>query len=177
MKNNLKIFMAFLIGVIVSGTVVYAISSGSITFEPNDENWNVSTVEEAINDLYLHTDAALSPTLIWTNPNPTSNFAAQTIEMNLSSYKYIIVLTNPAPTVTYLPRSSAIIPVTETCPTNQARTASTGSGLFRNICATGTGITISAAYTTSNSAQNDRTIPYKIYGIRGELGIDLGLTD
>jgi len=54
MKNNIKLFIGILIGIVLTSTVVYAVNLGAnnISFEPTDENWNVSTVQGALNDLY-----------------------------------------------------------------------------------------------------------------------------
>ena len=53
-KNNLKVVIAFIIGVIISGGVVYAanISASHVTYEPEDEDWEVSDVNSALNYLY-----------------------------------------------------------------------------------------------------------------------------
>ena len=52
LKNNIKLFIGIVIGAVISGISVYALSSNSVAFTPTDTNWNVSTVDEAINDLY-----------------------------------------------------------------------------------------------------------------------------
>ena len=51
-RNNLKLFIGILVGAVISGIGVYAISSNSIEFQPQDNSWNVSTVESALNSLY-----------------------------------------------------------------------------------------------------------------------------
>lgn len=53
--DNMKRYMVgFIAGIILMGTigVVYAASSGAISFAPRDRNWSVSTVEGALNSLY-----------------------------------------------------------------------------------------------------------------------------
>ena len=55
MKSNIKIIFAFIIGMLVSGVVVYAavmIDSKDVLHVPNNQSWNVSTVDEAITDIY-----------------------------------------------------------------------------------------------------------------------------
>ena len=55
MKNNIKIILAFIIGLVVAGSVSLVIAitynASSITFTPIDNTWNVSNVQGAINDL------------------------------------------------------------------------------------------------------------------------------
>ena len=51
-KRNLKLFIGIIVGAIVSGLGVYAITSNSIEFSPQDSGWNVSTVDSALNSLY-----------------------------------------------------------------------------------------------------------------------------
>ena len=51
-KNSI---FTFILGLIIAGTigvVAVNLSANNIDFEPNDENWNVSTVQGALNDLY-----------------------------------------------------------------------------------------------------------------------------
>lgn len=55
MKSDLKIILSFLIGILFSGITVYAATtylSRDVSFTPSDENWKVSNVEDALNDLY-----------------------------------------------------------------------------------------------------------------------------
>ena len=52
-KNNFKLFIGFLIGLILAGGIVYAVvSAGEIEYTTN-KNANIKTVEDALNDLYL----------------------------------------------------------------------------------------------------------------------------
>lgn len=51
-KSNLKLFIGIIVGAVISGISVYALSSNSVGFQPQDNNWSVSTVDEALNDLY-----------------------------------------------------------------------------------------------------------------------------
>ena len=51
-KNSI---FTFILGLIIAGTigvVAVNLSANNIDFDPNDENWNVSTVQGALNDLY-----------------------------------------------------------------------------------------------------------------------------
>ena len=51
-KSNLKLFVGIIVGAVISGIGVYAITSNSIGFQPQDNGWNVSTVDSALNSLY-----------------------------------------------------------------------------------------------------------------------------
>lgn len=53
-RKNIKLFIGIFIGIICSGITVYAANylAKDIAFVPSNNNWKVSNVEEAINDLY-----------------------------------------------------------------------------------------------------------------------------
>ena len=174
-KENLKIVIALVIGIIISGVTVYAVTSSTVVFEPQNNSWNVDTVSDALNDLYNHTDPALTPVLLWTNPNPTSAFAAQTIEMDLSEYKYVIVVAITAPNYDYTPRANVILPVNSDYSGFDIPIGATGGSCRRNLNSSTNGIKISAQLACSGN--NNYVIPYKIYGIKGELGLDLGISE
>ena len=54
MKNNIKIILAFIIGVIVSGASVYAltVASKDITYDNTNSGSDATTVQEAVDELY-----------------------------------------------------------------------------------------------------------------------------
>ena len=72
-----KVFI-FLLGAITFGTIGFVSASiicqsNLIGFEPDDENWNVSTVEEALNDLYTsNTTVATTMTFAYGTPSQSS---------------------------------------------------------------------------------------------------------
>lgn len=55
-KNNLKIIIAFVVGLILSGGIVYAVTSANQISYTTDKNVNIKNVEEALNDLYSNTN-------------------------------------------------------------------------------------------------------------------------
>lgn len=59
MKNNIKLIIGIIIGVLLSGITVYAATylSKDATFSPSDENWNVNNVEDALNELYQNVNS------------------------------------------------------------------------------------------------------------------------
>jgi hypothetical protein len=73
MKNNIKLFIGILIGLVfgvsaaVGATALY--NSSEVGFTPTDSNWNVNNVEDAINDLYSD---KIRPKLIYSNPSNIS---------------------------------------------------------------------------------------------------------
>lgn len=76
-KNNFKIFIGFILGVILSGGIVYAVVSAN-QIEYTREGSNINNVEDALNDLYetkskliLQTDA--TPSDILKNKKAYSN--------------------------------------------------------------------------------------------------------
>lgn len=111
--------------------------------------------------------------LLWTNPNPTSSFPAQTVQIDLSGYDAVIVDAN------YTSSSYAVsvivfkdhLDIQMNAVTNLQTTGSVGYG-NRNVSMTSTGVTFSGGYTKSASstgaatADNARLVPQSIYGLR-----------
>lgn len=89
LKKNIKLFVGIIVGIILSSGVVYAINANSITFNSRNENWDVDNIEDAINELYSM--GTLEKTVLWTNSNPTSNFAEQNVTLsdNINNYRFI----------------------------------------------------------------------------------------
>lgn len=104
--------------------------------------------------------------LLWTNPNPDSNFAAQTVSVNLSGYDFFAIVPIfsvaspniiPMQVFTCDDSTSHVLAIT-------ARSNSNNGG--RLITFSTSGLTFTSA-TYSGSTNNSYAIPYKIYGIRG----------
>ena len=169
LKNRLFIFI--LGGIFFSSIAVFAvttISADKITY--TDKNNVERTVDVVLDDLYDKANGSFSPELLWTNPNPTSSFEEQTISLDLSEYKYIILITRTGAEdeYDYKPRESIIIPINTEY---DYGVSSYGSTLYRTVKATTTGVEF-GRYSESN-----RTIPYKVYGLKDNINLDLGITD
>ena len=105
--------------------------------------------------------------LLWENPSPTSNFLAQTISLDLSSYKYIILNVrldagdgdNEGTNIICLKELTSRI--------NSTRTTLS----YRYVTVTDAGVKFSDARSTntlgsSATVNNNYAIPYRIYGIK-----------
>lgn len=126
--------------------------------------------------LYLDTIASgtgtgvdMKPTidLLWTNSAPTAAFAAQTISMNLASYRWFIVETKYTPSVDTRQYSVAFKGEETVVTNNQARNQT------RHFTFTDSGVTVGAglSHTTYNSTNGDSTqntyiLPIKIFGVK-----------
>lgn len=110
--------------------------------------------------------AGVSMKLLWTNPNPTANFAAQTVALNLSGYDFFaIVPIFSVASPTFIP--AQVFPCDDSqthVMTVTARTNNNNGG--RQITFSVSGLAFGSA-TYSGSTNNSYAIPYKIYGIRG----------
>ena len=114
-------------------------------------------------------------TLLWTNPNPTSNFAAQTILLDLNGYDAVDV-------VTVVSRSSGKMGsyrIFFGAPVSQGLLflGDDATKHARNLTLYTDGITFQNGYyqymTSGSSKTTDagQAIPYKIYGIKLGGGI------
>ena len=52
LKNNLKVIIAFILGLILAGGIVYAATSAKEVTYTTAKNGNIKNVEDALNDLY-----------------------------------------------------------------------------------------------------------------------------
>lgn len=104
-------------------------------------------------------------TLLWTNPNPTSSFAAQTISINLNAYSWFAVhakFSNASPSDLPL----AIFPVDDNDKRIQSAAGGNnrvGSRTFHYDTENKT-MTFDAANYNS-AANNNSVIPLAIYGV------------
>lgn len=102
--------------------------------------------------------------LLWTNPNPDVAFASQTISLDLSEYQYVLIETIYTTTVT----NSEIAIIKNN---SEARIVSLSAKIsYRDATVSNSSIVFGNAsfmntYGTS-STDNERCIPYKIYGIK-----------
>ena len=131
------------------------------------------TINEAISDTVSDETAngsggggGMNMELLWTNPSPTSSFAAQTVSIaNLSDYKYLIIVVKATKSAgTY---QSQIL-----FPSVRHRVVFNGSTLtYRDVDFVANGLDFLAArnqttYGGSTTQNNDLVIPVYIYGIK-----------
>ena len=129
----------------------------------------VSSVNGAAGTVVLDADdvGAMSKwELLWENASPSSAFSAQTISLDLSQYKWILVslrhwVDNTARTIWIVENNNTIHVCTAPSHTFSANPA-------RNITANDTGVTFSAGYNTQNATEMG-AIPVTIYGIKGVM--------
>lgn len=137
-------------------------------------------VLEKLKALTTSTDKKTEINLLWTNPNPTSAFAAKTVSLNLSGYDMVEIAFYQATSQLYTHTKRVLVgcvsdlgAVTtrflETSGTSTSGTWSTS----RQVNVKTTGITFGAGayeYTYNNGnnhvVNNSYTIPLKIYGIK-----------
>lgn len=107
--------------------------------------------------------------LVWTNPNPSANFAPQTIQLVLNGFDAVEIIYKEASGYGgsgTIPRRHNIDGV------STPMFANTNRFMFRNATVSTNGITFSGAsyYTTyggnATAAENGFLVPCKIYGIR-----------
>jgi hypothetical protein len=137
----------------------------------NTTYWTEQTVNQ---DLYsLNTNYANNFKLLWTNPNPTSSFTAQTIRINLNNFKAVLIESKAFKDHSNTLVQSFVgmkgVTLDIYCGgANGAGTSGTVMTSNRNATISATGVSFSSGWyhIVSGSAQDDRhCIPYHIYGI------------
>lgn len=112
----------------------------------------------------------IPPKLLWTNPSPTSAFAAQTISLDLSNFDGVIIEGNSY-------TSSAdkgfreYIKIGETKCGGRLNLSNTAGG-SRPFTVTNTGVSVGNSMA-DEGLNNNMSIPTKIYGVTGQ-NVDLG---
>lgn len=116
-------------------------------------------------------------TLLWTNPNPTSSFSAQTISLDLSKYDSVYVVSRASTSVNMVDSFFASPEknqeqIWEVVDKNDDYIGA------RRLTMTNSGVTFSegvsyALLSTKGGTDNTRCIPTKIYGIKFGGGYNL----
>ena len=160
LKNNFKVIIAFILGLVLAGGIVYAaVSASEIEYK------NGKSVEQALNELYGKTE---SSTLLWENQSPTSTFDAQTIPLNLSGYDYVFIIAERQNNSDDKPRSNLLLKVGEDYTTGHPSVGCTSSIGNRYCWINSTGVEFSTGYWGTGT-DNRVAIPLYIYGIKSNL--------
>ena len=103
---------------------------------------------------------ALSMELLWENASPTSDFVAQTINLNLNEYRFVMVLAGTYDATVLAP--SAVTPIGKN---GYASWANGSLTRVRQFNVTATGIQFMEGYA-DGAAKNNACKPLAIYGIK-----------
>lgn len=112
----------------------------------------------------------LEPVLLWENSNPTAEFAAQTISLDLTNYTGVLIEFNSAndqlflATKSYLSKSDII----NTNYFGAGHSGGTAGAASRNYYINDSGVIFTNAYWLSNIS-NNCLIPTKIYGVKSYM--------
>lgn len=120
---------------------------------------------------YTYNELPLNLDLLWTNPNPSSSFASQTIQLDLSEYEYIGIIYRRSSSSTYQTPIYILGVGTSWYWDDQIG----GYLVERSIQTTSSTVVFgnSSRMTTypngSRTTDNQYQIPYKIYGIKTHI--------
>lgn len=114
------------------------------------------------------------PELLWTNPNPTAAFGAQTVTIDLTAYNGVIIKFRKSNTVSYSIYVPKITITSDNCPAvaNPVGTSWRENGAsYRLVTAiSDSGITFSRGGFADGTAFNDNVLkPLQIYGVKWEI--------
>lgn len=109
----------------------------------------------------------LEPVLLWENSNPSAEFAAQTVSLDLTDYAGVLVEFNSAndqlilATRSYLSKSDKI----NKDHFGAGHVGGSAGGIGRNYSINNSGVVFANAYYLNN-VSNNAMIPTKIYGVK-----------
>ena len=122
------------------------------------------------------------PTLLWTNSAPTSNFAPQTISLDLSVYKSVAIMYKGVTSGTttsiafYSVGDNITIPPDSGSQAGYPTVICAGYGkaksmvsMGRDVNITNAGVIFGSGYVSSNVAGNNYSIPLYIWGIKAQI--------
>lgn len=116
-------------------------------------------------EMWAELDGKLEMELLWENASPTSNFAAQTVSLDLSGCDAVLVEYRLMTSTVFV--VSAFVKIGTSVFAN-ATSATSGTHFQRVTEAKTNGVVFDGAYNASNSAANNSVmIPQTIYGIKG----------
>lgn len=88
-----KIMLGTLIGIILSGGIVYAAvtyKAGDISYESSDTNWEVNNVNDAINSLYDNIQNSTKKALVFTSsPVDMTQYTDRWAELTTADFKAV----------------------------------------------------------------------------------------
>lgn len=144
---------------------VGALSGTDATLTQAGKAADAKATGDALNQ--LKTDLGLE--LLWTNASPGSLFDPQTINLNLSNYKYLFILSELANTVNITTCNILLINETKNC-LYGGNSTDDGGVVFRFVSASSNSVIFyDGGYlnTTGYSINsNNLCIPVKIYGVK-----------
>lgn len=168
-----------------TGTVVLGKSDVGLGSVDNVQQYSVSnpppypvtSVNGQTGDVVITPGGSFSPTLLWTNSNLLSSFAAQTIPLDLTDYSFIIIEYGVNEVGLIL---TAMFPVPTLPPPAGYSSYNSLEGWYisgangrmsqRSLQITTSGVAFSGgvrfdAYNSSNTSDDTRCLPYRIWGI------------
>lgn len=130
---------------------------------------SVENLAKSTDEKIRQLKADLGLELLWTNASPTSQFEPQTINLSLTDYKYLFVLTELANTVFTTACNIVLINDAKYC-LYGGNSTDDGGAVFRFVTASSTGLTFydGGYLNTTGYSINTNTlcIPIKIYGVK-----------
>jgi len=116
---------------------------------------------------------------LWTNPDPSATFAAQSITLPNDDYDFLLILANFSNTVTDT-QATAILAKSQGTYLNGSHTGGSAFGVARRWIKhdSDTSLIVEDAYsaTSSSAAQtitNGRIIPVAVYGLKSSVNVDM----
>lgn len=110
------------------------------------------------------TDSGITMTLLWTNPDPTSNFAAQTVSLDLAEYNAVLITYTAQANSTRFGSAIGLIDGNNYFVTIGIDSTANNYIYKRGAAADNSGVTFTTGYRDTTSSTG-YAIPLYIYGI------------
>lgn len=122
--------------------------------------------------LYRAGASAEKPTLLWTNENPSSAFAGQTLNVDCSDYKWLIFKIKNSPSGTYIYYLAVDVENNQKFGIGSNTNANIGvgnGGYIRNVDITNNTLKFSTGFSTAGTSSANNIIPLEVYGLKKSI--------
>lgn len=146
-------------------TRVTNLSGTDVSYDPTGTDLTATDVQAAITEVNTKVASAGGTELLWTNENPTQNFSAQDIVLDLSAYKMLVIAVKWTTTRNVI----TAFPVIPNGMENSVTIDNQGASIARycrSFTATAAGITVTGGFQAGVGNNDSLAIPYQIYGLK-----------
>ena len=162
-----EVIIAFIIGIILASSIAvyaYSYAAKDVSYTKPGTTTEIN-VETALNDLYNKKNNA---TLLWTNSN-LSSFSGETIDLDLSSYDYIIIdgyynnnTTGEMPKTIIKKGTSQCTPIGANYNSNKKLSVAQ----MRIVTVNNSGVVFEEQMDYNSNGESTYGIPYHIWGLK-----------
>ena len=146
-------------------TRVTNLAGTDVSYDPAGTDLTATDVQAAITEVNTKVASAGGIDLLWTNENPTQNFASQDIVLDLTDYKMLVIAFKWSTTRTEMATAIAIKDGLDYSIVIDTQAGSIAR-YDRHYTATNAGVSFTGGAQAGTGYNDALAIPYQIYGLK-----------